>query len=91
VYVTNTYGSSNPQGIGSGANITILSVPSVPTIPVTINSGTNIVITWTAPASNSAILNYTITIACAGGQWATTTYCNGADATTMANMYCTIP
>jgi len=49
VYSTNSYGISNPSNIGSGANITIMSAPSVPGTAVTINSGVNIVITWTAP------------------------------------------
>jgi hypothetical protein len=79
VYTTNIYGISNPSAIGSGATIIIITLPSVPGIPVTVNSGTNIVITWTAPTIGAPFLNYTIMIACAGGSWATTSYCNGAD------------
>jgi len=65
--------------------------PSAPGTPVTTNSGSNIVITWTAPIIGAPILNYTIMIGTITGSWATTTYCNGANATVMANLNCTIP
>jgi hypothetical protein len=91
IYATNNYTTSNPSNIGSGANITIIILPSVSGTPVTINSGTNIVVTWTAPTIGGPFLNYTIMIGTASGQWATTSYCNGANATVMANLNCTIP
>jgi hypothetical protein len=58
---------------------------------VTLNSGTNIVITWSAPAIGGPFLNYTIMIGTFYGTWETTSYCNGANATVMANLSCTIP
>jgi hypothetical protein len=93
VYVTNSYGTTSSLSFGSGAfiNVTVSTVPSVTGTPVSINSGTNIVITWTAPATGAPILNYTVMIGTFYGTWTTTTYCNGANATTMANLYCTIP
>jgi hypothetical protein len=57
--------------------------PSPPGTPVTTNSGTNVVITWTAPTIGAPILNYTIMIVTITGQWATTSFCNGSDATTI--------
>jgi hypothetical protein len=86
VYATNSYGTSSSLNFGSGANITIMAVPSVPGTPVTTNSGTNIIVTWTAPTVGAPFANYTIMIACAGGTWSATSFCNGADATTMANL-----
>ena len=65
--------------------------PSPPGTPVTSNSGTNVIITWTAPTVGAPILNYTIMIATFNGQWATTSFCNGASTTTIANLNCTIP
>jgi len=91
VYASNVYGTSQPSTIGSGANITIMVAPSMPGTPSTTYVNGNVIVTWTAPTIGAPILNYTIMIACAGGTWATTTYCNGANATTIANMYCTIP
>jgi hypothetical protein len=91
VYATNSYTVSNPSGIGSGATITIMVLPSVPGNPVVINSGTNIVITWTASTIGAPFLNYTILIGTFYGTWATTTFCDGANATVMANLSCTIP
>jgi hypothetical protein len=91
VYATNTYGTSNPSGIGSGAFITIIVLPSAAGTPVTSNSGTNIVVTWTAPTVGAPFLNYTIMIGTTYGTWFTTSYCDGANATTMTNLYCTIP
>jgi hypothetical protein len=93
VYVTNIYGTTSSLTYGSGAfiNITMSTVPSLPGTAITINSGVNIVITWTAPTSGAPFLNYTIMIGTSYGTWATTSYCNGANATTMANLNCTIP
>jgi hypothetical protein len=48
--------------MGNGAIITIIIVPSATGTPVTINSGTNIVVTWTAPTIGAPFLNYTIMI-----------------------------
>jgi hypothetical protein len=91
IYTSNYYGTSQPSNITTGANITIIGAPSVPGTAITINSGVNIVITWTAPTSGAPFLNYTVMIGTAYGTWATTSYCNGANATTMANLNCTIP
>jgi hypothetical protein len=90
VYVANSYGTSQSVTYGSGAYI-VTSPPSVPGTPVSINSGSNIVITWTVPSTGAPFLNYTVMIGTFYGTWATTTYCNGADATVMANLSCTIP
>jgi hypothetical protein len=62
VYATNSYGTSSSLNFGSGAVITIVIVPSVPGTPVTSNSGTNVIITWTAPTAGAPFLNYTILI-----------------------------
>jgi hypothetical protein len=91
VYATNSYTTSNPSGIGSGANITIIVIPSAPGTPNTTNVGSNIVVNWTAPVIGAPFINYTIMIYGANGQWATTSYCNGANTTVMANLNCTIP
>jgi len=85
------YSSTTYTNTTTTSNTTTYSSPSPPGIPVTINVGTNIVVTWTAPTSGAPFLNYTIMIGTASGQWATTTYCNGANATVMANLNCTIP
>jgi hypothetical protein len=78
---------------GSGAYIitTINYIPSVCGTPNSTNSGSNIVITWTAPTTVAPILNYTVMIGTFYGTWATTTYCNGANATVMSSLSCTIP
>jgi hypothetical protein len=91
VVATNTFGTSNPSGIGSGAFITIIVLPSAAGTPNTTNSGTNIVVTWTAPTIGAPFLNYTILIGTTFGTWSATSFCNGADAITMANLNCTIP
>jgi hypothetical protein len=73
---------------GSGATIitTVATLPSVPGTPVTTNSGTNIIITWTAPTTGTPISNYTIVIGTMYGTWVTTSHCNGASATIVANL-----
>jgi len=93
VYVTNAYGTTSSLNYGSGAFIitTILAVPSVSGTPISANSGTNIVITWTAPATGAPILNYTVMIGTFYGTWATTSYCNGANTTVISSLSCTIP
>ena len=93
VYVTNIYGTTSSLNYGSGAYIitTINMVPSAVGTPNSTNSGTNIVITWTAPTTGAPILNYTVMIGTLYGTWATTSYCNGANATTIASLSCTIP
>jgi len=91
VYATNSYGTTSSLNYGSGANITILIVPSTPGTPVATNSGTNIVVTWTASTIGAPLSNYTIMFGTVYGTWATTTYCNGANATVMSSLTCTIP
>ena len=91
VYASNSYGTSSSLNAGSGAVITILAIPSAPGTPVTANSGTNVIITWTAPRAGAPGANYTIMIGTIYGTWATTSHCNGTNATTMANLNCTIP
>jgi hypothetical protein len=68
-----------------------MAIPSVTGTPVTINSGTEIIITWTAPITGAPFANYTIMIGTIYGTWATNSYCDGTNATTMANLNCTIP
>jgi len=66
-------------------------IPSAPGTPVTSNSGTNVIITWTAPTVGAPILNYTIFIGTAAGTWATSSYCDGTSSTVITNLKCTIP
>jgi hypothetical protein len=93
VYVSNSYGTTSSVTYGSGAYIitTVSTVPSVSGTPISANSGTNIVITWTAPTIGAPLTNYTVMIGTFYGTWATTSYCDGANATVMANLTCTIP
>jgi hypothetical protein len=86
VYATNSYGTSSSLNFGSGANITILIVPSAPGTPVTTNSGTNVIITWTAPTIGAPFANYTIMIGTINGTWTTTSFCDGTNATTMTSL-----
>jgi hypothetical protein len=73
---------------GSGAYIATSTtvLPSAPGTPVTANSGSNVIVTWTAPTTGTPILNYTIMIGTSTGTWATTSSCDGASATTIANL-----
>jgi hypothetical protein len=84
-YSNGTYYSltSSSSTYTSTTTTTTYVSPSPPGTPVTSNSGTNIIITWTAPSIGAPILNYTIMIATINGTWATTSFCNGADATTI--------
>jgi len=91
VYATNSYGTTSSLSYGLGANITILAVPSTPGTPVIINSGSNIIVTWTQQTTVTLVTNYTILFGTVNGTWATTSYCNGANATTLVNLNCTIP
>jgi hypothetical protein len=67
VYSANIYGNSNPSDIGSGATITIMVIPSAPGTPNTTNSGSNVIISWTAPTVGAPFLYYTVMIYCANG------------------------
>ena len=74
---------------GSGAYIPAAQttvLPSAPGTPVTANSGSNVIVTWTAPTAGTPISNYTIMIGTSTGTWATTSYCDGASATIIANL-----
>jgi len=70
---------------GSGAFISINTTTSVAGTYTTTTVAETIVVTWTAPVTTTTISNYTILVGCANGTWATTPYCNGANATVMAN------
>jgi hypothetical protein len=92
---TFTVQSRNTQGLSPVSNdlsVMISSssvaapVPSSPGTPVTTNSGTNIVITWTAPTTGAPFVNYTIMIGTVFGTWSTTSFCDGTNATTIANL-----
>lgn len=73
---------------GSGAYIATSTtvLPSAPGTPVTSNSGSNVIVTWTAPTTCTPILNYTIMIGTSTGSWASTSFCDGASSTTIANL-----
>lgn len=78
--------SSSSSSYSSTTTTTAYVSPSPPGTPVTSNSGTNIIITWTAPTIGAPILNYTIMIGTISGTWATTSACDGASTTTIANL-----
>ena len=60
VLATNLIGSSAYSVAGNGA---VLTAPSAPAAPTTVISGTNVAITWVAPAQGStAITGYTLKI-----------------------------
>jgi hypothetical protein len=85
VEARNTNGHGNPS-----SDFTILHalIPDTISTPTTTNSGTNVVIDWTAPSENgSTITSYTVTIRQSDG----TTYtedsinCDGSDNTIKSN------
>jgi hypothetical protein len=65
--------------------------PSTPGTPTTANSGSNIIVSWTAPTTGSPITSYTVQIYCTNGEWSTTSSCDGSSSTVLANLSCTIP
>ena len=68
--------------------------PEVPGTPTTTNSGTNIVIDWSAPTDNgSVITSYTILILQSDGLTYTedSVNCDGLDSTIILATQCTIP
>jgi hypothetical protein len=98
VYATYTTGiqysysySSTSYSYSSTSYTSAYVAPTAPGTPVLVNSGSNVIISWTAPLIGAPILNYTIMIGTSTGTWATTSFCNGASATTIANLNCTIP
>jgi hypothetical protein len=62
VYATNMYGTSDPSGISTGANITILLPPEVPETPVLANVESSITISWTEPPTITPIIRYAIMV-----------------------------
>ena len=67
--------------------------PDTPLAPTTANSGTNIVINWTAPSNNGAdITSYQIQILQSDGSLSEElTDCNGSDSSIVLATECTIP
>ena len=62
IIATNAIGNSAESPAGNGAIIPA-TVPSTPSAPTTVNSGTNVLINWVAPANGgSAITGYTVLI-----------------------------
>jgi hypothetical protein len=51
-----TVWSLNEHGIGNSTSLSLLCAinPSVPSTPTTINSGSDVIIQWTAPESNGS-------------------------------------
>lgn len=64
--------------------------PLAPTSKTTFDSYSNIIVNWTVPISGSPILNYTIMIQSVDGSWATTSFCDGINATIIANRICNL-
>lgn len=70
------------------------SAPDVPSSPTTANSGTNVVITWSAPFYNGGtITSYTVTIMDSrGSTWTEDLVnCDGSDSSIVSATQCTIP
>ena len=85
------------NAIGSGAMSTSLAIlaaekPSTPSSPTTTVSGSNIVTTWTEPATNgSPISAYKIHFKEKDNEFSLiTSTCDGSDATIKANKQCTV-
>jgi hypothetical protein len=85
VEARNTNGYSSPS---SDFAILHALIPDTVSTPTTTNSGTNVIIDWTAPGDNgSTITHYTVTIRQSDG----TTYtedsvdCDGTDSTIKSN------
>jgi hypothetical protein len=87
VSAENSVGYSDPSAL-----FTILHAirPDQPSAPATVNSGTDIVVTWTAPTANgSPITSFQILFQQQDGQFSEeATYCDGSDP---AVLTCTIP
>ena len=87
----------NTNGYSSASSdFTILhaTAPEIPSAPTTANSGTNVVIDWSAPTINgAAITSYTVTILQSDGSTYTeeTVNCDGTDSTIITATQCTIP
>lgn len=87
----------NINGYSSASNsLTILHAiaPEQPSSPTSSNTGTEIVINWTAPSDNGAeITSYTITIRQSDGVTFSedTSNCDGNDATIISTRQCTVP
>ena len=88
--------SRNTNGYGdASADFTILHAisPDIPSTPTTTNSGSEVIIDWSAPAENgSPITSYTVTILQSDGLTYTedTANCDGTDKIISATQ-CTIP
>ena len=83
VKATNSIGSSAYSLVGNGA---VLTAPSAPAAPIIAISGTDVTITWPAPASGSTpITGYTVDIQQSDGTYTTYTGC------TSTAVSCTVP
>ena len=74
--------------------MTATTVTSTPDTPVISLSNLDVKIKWDAPTTTNfaSVTAYKITIADYTGNFIEdTTYCNGADASIIANLYCLIP
>ena len=91
VLATNSDGSSGTSPEGGAA--VLPAIPATPAAPTTTLSGSNIVVSWTAPSDNgSTITSYTIKIKHNDSSFSTElTNCDGSDATIKATTQCTIP
>jgi hypothetical protein len=91
VEAQNSVGYSTPSGL-----VTILHAlpPSTPNIPSTLNSGTDVVINWSAPSDNgSEISSYTVQILQNDGVTFSQNlnYCDGSDSAIISATQCTLP
>jgi hypothetical protein len=67
--------------------------PDQPSAPETVNSGTDIIVTWSTPSDNgSPITYYQILFQQQDGEFSEEkTYCDGSDSVVMSSLSCTIP
>jgi hypothetical protein len=89
VQARNSYGLSDPSSVLS---VLAAQIPAIPSAPTTTVSGTNVIVRWTAPDNGGSVITaYSILIRQNDGGFSPVlTTCNGATATIVQNLQCTI-
>ena len=73
--------------------VTPSDVPGQASIPTTANSGTSVVVTWTAPSAHSSVIDsYQILFKKSDGTFSTeTTDCDGSTSAITSALTCSVP